>query len=139
MIDLSDFVEGHIVGVTVDHKTKLVELQLRTTAGSSFLMKLDQVDRFVVNGLTQQNIIDRITIWKKIRVDTACRQVLSYLISGREDPVYAQQFSAIIEKEVQLIELGEKTFIEIEPVCGADVVALVGSVSFERYSPQSAC
>jgi hypothetical protein len=132
MLDFSNFVEGHITGIAVNEKEKAVDIALRDNTGTMFVLKLEGIDRFVVNEMTEQNIVDRIVTWDQSNATSEYRRLLSILVSGKDEDEWQQKFSPIIDNFIGLIRSGERVLIYIEPVCGAIVTGLVRSVSLKQ-------
>jgi hypothetical protein len=131
MLDFSNFVEGYVTGVVINDLEKAVEIFLRDRARATFVVKLKGVERFLVDEMLEQNIIDNVALWKGGNGADDFRSAVSWLVSGRGDEVGAQRFSSVILQVEQLIRQEERVLLRIEPVFGATVIALARTCSLE--------
>ncbi len=87
MLDFSNFVEGYVTGVVINDLEKAVEIFLRDRARATFVVKLKGVERFLVDEMLEQNIIDNVALWKGGNGADDLRSAISWLVSGRDDEV----------------------------------------------------
>jgi hypothetical protein len=81
--------------------------------------------------MREQNIIDNVALWKGGSGAGDLRSAVSWLVSGRDDEVGAQQFSSVILQVEKLIRQEERVLLRIEPVYGATVIALARTCFLE--------
>lgn len=105
----------------VDHEKKRWELTSST------------VRYFVLNGMSLQNIIERIDIYDASNIDQkfdVVREKIFFLLQGRY-PETNDKFvlTDVIDKIYQDIKISKCTLLEITPVYGAYVLLIAGQVS----------
>jgi hypothetical protein len=132
-LELADCVEAHVVGLQVPEQTKVVSIVLRLVGGRTAILTAEGVDRFLVNELREQNIIDRINVWDKGSSQEEFQQRLAELIGADRDS--ASVFSSLVASETHRIAKGERVLVEIEPVYGAWFLMLARSVSLQAMRP----
>jgi hypothetical protein len=131
MVDFSTFVEGYLTGVVINDLEKAVDIFLRDRAKARFVIRLKGVERFLVDEMREQNIIDNVALWKGGSGAGDLRSAISWLVYGRDDEVGGQQFSSMILQVEQLIRQEERVLLRIEPVFGATVIALARTCFLE--------
>ena len=131
MTDFSDCVEAHIVGMQVTNDAKMMSISIRSTAGKSFTLKVEGVDRFVANEFRERNIIDRISVWNDKNQPEDFRKLLAVLVAGTYQLDIDPVFDALIDQEIAAIARCEKILVEIEPVYGVWAIMLAQRVLLE--------
>ncbi len=133
MEDLSNFVEGFITGIVVEHPDKIVSIFLLYRNQCNFVLKAEGVEKFVANEMREQNIIDRINVWDKQSDESSFRPILAALISGQSEyDKLNEAFLPLIDLQVNTIRNEGKILIEIEPVYGASVMLLARKISLRK-------
>ncbi len=129
MIDLADCVEAHIVGIAVIEELKTINVAFKSQAKKRFMLVAEGVDRFVANEFREQNIVDRVEIWDSTSDSDNYRESLAALVSGSNEHSDASTWQALVDREIALVQRGEKVFVSIEAVYGASVVLLAKKVA----------
>lgn len=127
----SEFVEGHVTGVVVNDREKTAEIALRSNTKGQFIIRLQGVERLLVDELREQNIINNIRLWNSSDTVPDYHGVVACLVSGKDDDTWAEQFASAIQEVERYIANGEQVLLTIEPVYGATIVALARTCSLE--------
>lgn len=127
----SKFIESHLTGVAIDDSQRLIRIYLRDVAHQRSIITISGVDRFVVNEMRETNIVECISCWNARSSDADYREALAFLITGKYDDDIDAAFELLIDKASESICKGEKILLEIEPIYGAQVIALAAGISIE--------
>jgi hypothetical protein len=128
MTSFSDCVEAHITGIQVGEDAKTISISIRPTAGKSFMLKVEGIDRCIANEFRERNIIDRVSVWNNKNQPEDIRELLAVLVAGTYQLDIDPVFDALIDQEIAAIARGEKILVEIEPVYGVWAVILAQRV-----------
>jgi hypothetical protein len=132
MIDLADFVEAHILGIAVIEESKTINVTFRSQAQQRFVLVAEGVDRFIANEFREQNIVDRAELWDSTSEPDSYRESLASLVSGGDEYSDGPTWRTLVDKEIALIQRGEKIFVSIEAAYGASVALLAKKVAMTR-------
>lgn len=123
MKNIEQFVEAHLLGIELSESPKAVKLVFREPNGRRFSLKGLHLHRFLVLELRETNIVDRLNLWDCTDNIENYRDALSWLVSGQDDPQNAD-WKQLIETEIKSIRDGNKVFVNIEAVYGAQILML---------------
>lgn len=130
MSDFDKLVEGYLEGVFVCREKRTVKLSLREPSGKSWALTASDVSEIMVLEMRMQNIIDQIVIRDKLSKDCNYRDDIFLLINGRSAGVNDDLNSQSINEIIDIITSGDAVLFKLEPVYGAIVLFLAGSVQF---------
>ncbi len=131
-IDWSGFIESHLTGIAIEDSHRLIRVYLRDTTHQRSIITISGVDRFVVNEMRETNIVECISCWGALSSDSDYREPLVWLMTGKQDGDSNGAFAPLLDKTKDSIRKGEKVLLEIEPVFGAQLIALATEVSIEK-------
>jgi hypothetical protein len=128
MIEFNKFVEGYLTSVLVYRKERKVCFSLQEVAGTNWILTASGVTELMVLQMRLQNIIDRISIWNASSdVSDYGDKLLSLFIGTLSEDNNMDM--PLVKNAAQSIKSGELFLLEIEPVYGAIVLALVKDLS----------
>jgi len=125
--DLYRFVEGYFDGIRSNFEDNSLSLFLHDNSGKKWTLVVSGGGGSVFGTITEmrdQNIIHEITLWDKSsdeeeRIDRLLRAYFGFYVDKKD-----VQNSYAIDFYTEKIKSGEMFIIELEPVCGADVLIL---------------
>ena len=128
----SDVVESYLLGVVSDPDLRQASFTFRTPRGDrEFRLMAYEVQRISMNEFSQQNIVHAVEVLGDARDPGRVRDLLSILLfdksaSDIDEPAFRDQ----LDKAATEVLEGRKVLLEIEPVCGAAVILLAGSIEW---------
>jgi hypothetical protein len=128
MLDLSKFVEGHLIGVKVCQAEKRACLFLQEATGKNWILTATDVAELMILQMCMQNIIDRISIWDASSNDADYRSKLFSLFHGTFAEEKTDFNLPVINRAVETVRRGGAVLIEVEPVYGALVLILAKEI-----------
>ena len=133
MINFADWVEACVTAVTVvdRHEVRIV----LERGGKRCSLRLEGVDRLVINEFRQQNVVEQIILWTSHSEPADYYPILAEIVSGvTGHGDVGNGLRQIIDDEASAIRAGAKVLMEIEPVYGAHVIALAKRVTMVEES-----
>ena len=128
----SDVVESYLLRVEADPGLRQASFTFRTPRGDrEFRLIAYEVQRLSMNEFSQQNIVHAVEVLGDARDPGRVRDLLSILLfdksaSDIDEPVFRDQLDEAVTEVLD----GRKVLLEIEPVYGASVLLLAGSIQW---------
>ena len=128
-MDLARFAESLLLGVTVDEAERSVAVTVRTAiVRDKFTFMLRGIDRFLLDDMREQNVIDEIMIWDSSAARSDYHDTLAALVGAKAQAGSDDPFAQLVDNLSAEIMSGKKTLIQIVPVAGASIVGLAQEV-----------
>jgi hypothetical protein len=131
----SEIIESHLLGITSDPIARQAVFQFRTADGlRNFTLTARDVDELSVNEFLKQNVVHHVRILGAASDLGEINDLLAALLFDKSHAaeVTDSTFLAELENRTGNVVHGERILVEIEPVYGASVLVLAGSVTRER-------
>jgi hypothetical protein len=128
----SDVVESYLVGVVSDPALRQASFTFRTPRGDrEFHLIAYEVHRLSMNEFSQQNIVHGVEVFGNAGDPGRVRDLLAMLLfdksaSDLDEPAFRNE----LEKAATEVLEGRKVLLMIEPVYGASVLLLAGSIQW---------
>ena len=132
-----EIVESYLIGLASDPLRRLASFRFRTPHGERrFDLRVNDVDRLLVNEFSQQNIVHEVRVLVDDSDPERVRDLLALLLFGRDraSDVTEHAFRAQLEAHAVDVFERRKLLLEIEPVYGASVSLLCGSIEWTETS-----
>ena len=122
------FLESRLLGVETFWSKRRAVLSFANAADDRFELKLNGVERLLVNEMREQNIVDEITLWNDKNLTHKAREAAFYLTTGiHENQCDSSQKRVALEAYAR-VENGDFQLLEISAIYGAQILAMVESI-----------
>lgn len=129
----TDVVESYLLGVVADPDSHQVSFTFRTPHGErEFSLCAYGVDHLTMNEFSHQNIVHDVYMLGAASDSQRVRDLLANLLFDRAGAadVVEPTFQVKLEECATAVLSGRKVLLEIEPVYGASVLLLAGSIEW---------
>lgn len=138
----SDVIESYLLGVLTDPPRQEVSFMFRSPGGEhEFSLRARGVEDMLIDDFLHQNIVHEVRILGKDSNPQDVRDLLAYLLFGRAaaSEVVEPTFLVKLDESTVAVLEERKVLLEVEPVYGASVLLLAGSVEWlESNGPSRA-
>jgi len=125
-----NFHDGYVKGVRLVGE-KALNIDLETVEGLPHVMRCGGLQRFLCDGFAEGNIISHILVLRGVEPPLdSVRRLCGELHPSVKDPHRARH-EAWIQGVIEKISTGAKTFVEIVPSYGAEILALCEAISID--------
>lgn len=126
-----NFVESRLIGIQLDETGREVVLSLVETGGKRFALKLQGLEKLLVNEMRQQNVIEGLVHWAKCDASPALREAAFWLIAGAAEVACPPEAAIAIDKALDRVARGDLELIEITAIYGAQVIAACAAMTLQ--------
>lgn len=135
MEQMEQFVEATITSFQFDRAEREIRIEVTCAWEENERKRITMrgVNGFVIDDMRLYNIIDRITLFDSEGLERdhlGCASRLFYLLQKRDMDPSDLEWPTLNEK-LSLIRSGVLRLVEIEPVCGASIVALIEGMQID--------
>ncbi|WOI44903.1 hypothetical protein [Acidovorax sp. BLS4] len=124
-----NFVESRLLGVQIDDAGREISLSIVGSDGAKFFLELHGIERFLINELRQQNIIENMKHWTQGTEDSSLRDAAYFLMTGVAENDCEPRLATIAHAVVERVLRGELEMVEITAVFGAQILASFTSMT----------
>lgn len=122
-----NFVESRLLGIEIDDSGREISLSIINVTGNKIVLELHGVERFIAHEIRQQNIIERITHWKRGGQFAGLREA-AYFLAGMAESDCKSGLD-VVSSMVNRVMQGEFEMMEITAIFGGQIIASFSSLT----------
>jgi hypothetical protein len=126
-----NFYEARLSGVQTDESCLEALLSIIDKEGSRFTLRLEGLERLLVDEFRQQNVIEEVRHWTRT-YSADLRASAFLLLTGISENKCSQQLSATVDAVLDRVARGELEILEVSAIFGAQVLASFKSLTVIR-------